>query len=121
MAIAFGCCRHEQVRAIAPMSGGVWDSVGEACRTHAPAFRITIGLDDAIELPSIVQHLTDEFRSLHRCSKQSHVTDPHCNAYEGCDAPVIQCLYPGLAHQVPSEAGPEIWQFFRSFPGRTGS
>lgn len=116
MAIAFGCCRHDSVRAIAPLSGGVWDNVSDACRAHAPAFRIAVGDADPLLPVRVVQHLTDEFRAIHGCSARSHEANPHCRAYDGCRKPVIQCIYPGLAHELPSNGGREIWRFLRSFP-----
>ncbi len=116
MAIAFGCCRHDRVRAIAPLSGGVWDNVSDTCRAHAPAFRIAVGDADPHLPVRVVQHLTDEFRAIHGCATRSHETDPHCRAYDGCREPVIQCVYPGLGHELPSNGGREIWSFLRSFP-----
>jgi polyhydroxybutyrate depolymerase len=117
MAIAFGCCRHDSVRAIAPLSGGVWDNVGDACRGHAPALRIAIGDADPIVPLRVVQHLTDDFRAIQGCATRSHEIDPHCRAYDGCREAVIQCVYRGLAHELPSNGGREVWSFLRSFPG----
>jgi len=115
MAIAFGCCRRDMVRAIAPMSGGTWDSV-DACREQAPAYRMTIGDNDPIVPLKVVQHVTDEFRVRQGCSDRTHSSDPNCRAYDDCRNPVIQCIYPGVSHEVPEDGGREIWKFLRSFP-----
>jgi poly(3-hydroxybutyrate) depolymerase len=115
MAIAFGCCRHETVRAIAPMSGGTFDTVTDACLTHAPAYRATIGDADPFVPLATVRHITNDLRARHGCSEQTHPSGPHCRAYEGCDAPVVQCVYPGMGHEVPDHGGRDAWRFLRSF------
>jgi polyhydroxybutyrate depolymerase len=121
MAIDFGCCRHEQVRAIAPMSGAVWDNLGEQCRARAPAYRIAVGTDDPLLPLSVVQHVTDQFRVRQQCGQHSVPAEPHCQAFEGCRVPVIQCVYPGMGHQLPSNAGAEIWSFLSSFAHAAGA
>jgi polyhydroxybutyrate depolymerase len=118
MAIALGCCRHEGVRAVAPMSGGTWDNVSDTCREQAPAFRMTIGDADPHLPLGVVQHITDEFRARHGCSARTREAGPNCRVYEDCDAPVIQCVYPGMGHEVPPNGGREIWSFLRSFSAR---
>jgi polyhydroxybutyrate depolymerase len=121
MAIAFGCCRHHTVRAVAPMSGATSDVVSEVCRAHAPAFRITIGDADPIVRVQVVRQVTGEFRARHGCSDRARPADPSCLAYEDCEAPVIECVYPGLGHEVPPNGGREIWRFLRSFESQVGS
>ncbi len=115
MAIAVGCCRHDTVRAIAPMSGGTWDGVSDACVAPAPALRLTLGEEDSLAPPTVLRHVVEAFRARQHCSTRTHPTEEHCVAWEDCEAPVIECDYPGLGHQLPPRAGQELWNFFRAF------
>lgn len=115
MAIAVGCCRPDVVRAVAPMAGGTWDSVSTGCRDQVPALRIAEGEEDRLAPPVVLHHVADEFRARQHCSSRSHSAGAHCLAADGCEAPVIECSYPGLGHELPPDAGREVWAFFRSF------
>jgi poly(3-hydroxybutyrate) depolymerase len=115
MTMAYACCHHDTVRAMAPMSGGVWDNLSDVCRAPVPAVRVTMGEDDTVVSPVAVHHLVEEFRARQGCSPRTHPTEDHCVAWEGCAAPVIACWYPTLGHRLAPRAGPETWNFFRSF------
>jgi polyhydroxybutyrate depolymerase len=115
MAIAVGCCRPDVVRAVAPLAGGTWDSVSAGCSAQVPALRISLGEEDRLAPPAVLHHVADEFRARQHCSNRSHPAGDHCLAADGCEAPVIECSYPGLGHELPPGAGREVWAFFRSF------
>lgn len=116
MTIAFGCCRHDIVRAIAPSSGTAWGSWRDACPGDAPAWRVTIGDADGFYPVADVQSNTDFFRARHGCTAETDPADPApCVAHRGCDAPVIQCVYPGMGHQIPDGGAAAIWDFFQGF------
>jgi hypothetical protein len=64
---------------------------------------------------NVLERLTEDFRAIQGCAQRSHETDPGCRAWDGCRVPVVQCAYPGMGHELPPNAGREIWTFFRSF------
>jgi len=86
-------------------------------RTGIDAAAREVGDRAVFVYPQGRPYLTDDFRAIHGCSTRSHEIDPHCRAYDGCREPVIQCVYPGLTHELPSNGGRELWSFLRSFSG----
>jgi polyhydroxybutyrate depolymerase len=117
MTIAYGCCRADRMRAIAPSSGTAWGSWRDACETDdVPAFRITIGTNDGAYSVPAVHEVTETYRERNGCAATTTTSDPAvCQAYDGCDDPVIECVYPDMGHQIPDQGAERIWAFFRQF------
>jgi len=115
MTIAYGCCRSDLLRAVAPSSGTAWGNWQAACPTQAPALRITIGDADGNYSVSDVQKVTDFYRGRHGCNTTTTAAESPCLGYNGCSAPVVQCIYPGMGHQIPQNGAANIWRFFASF------
>lgn len=117
MTIAFGCCRSDVARAVAPSSGTAWGNWRAACPSSAPALRITIGDADGNYSVPDVQSVTDFYAMRNGCAATTTPSDPDppCRAYDGCAAPVIQCVYPGMGHQIPPDGAHYIWEFFSQF------
>ncbi|MCE9572442.1 MAG: hypothetical protein K8W52_04735 [Deltaproteobacteria bacterium] len=116
MTIAYGCCRSDRIRAIAPSSGTAWGDWRAACPTHAPALRITIGDVDGNYPVADVDAVADHFRARNGCAATRSPVEPApCEASDGCSAPVVECVYPGMGHQIPPDGAAHIWAFFRAF------
>jgi poly(3-hydroxybutyrate) depolymerase len=115
MTITTGCCRGNLVRAIAPTSGTGWGVGG--CTAQRPAYRVTIGTADPIYSVANVHAVTEQYREAQGCSTgtTAAVPSPPCLGFTGCAAPVIECVYDGLAHAPPPDGWAHVWQFFAGF------
>jgi polyhydroxybutyrate depolymerase len=115
MTIATGCCRGDVVRAIAPTSGTGWHRSG--CTAQRPAYRVTIGTADPIYPVRDVHAVTEQYREAQGCSTGTTpaVPSPPCLASTGCNAPVVECVYDGLAHAPPPDGWAHVWRFFAGF------
>jgi poly(3-hydroxybutyrate) depolymerase len=111
---ALGCRLGDQLRAIAPVSGGA--AVRTMCE-GMPAAWIAHGASDNIVPTSEGQGARDFWAEHNGCdTSMSTPVDPSpCVAYSGCsaNAPVHYCEYEGQ-HGPPMFAVEALWTFFRS-------
>ena len=115
MTIATGCCMHDLVTAIAPMSGTAWGNWRDACPNEVPDYLATIGTNDGIYPLDEVTAVTDTYRTRKGCEASTHpLAAAECVSYDGCDERVRQCTYPGMGHSPPPGAGALLWDFFAS-------
>ncbi len=113
MTIATGCCLHDLVRAIAPLSGTAWGSWRNACPNDVPDYLATIGTDDGAYSLGDVTAVTETFRARKGCEASTHTLSPaECVSYDGCGDKVRQCTYPGMGHSPPPGAASLVWDFF---------
>lgn len=122
---ALACCRGDQIRGVAAAScSDEFDDPSNASTYHnlpcpvtsSAAIRFTHSAvsDGGYPAPLFATTLA-LFRSLNRCSPTSTATSPSpCQAFNGCAVPLIDCSYPGLEHQLPSEFGSDTWGFFKT-------
>ena len=110
---ALGCRLGDQLRAIAPVSGGA--ALRTMC-TGMPAAWIAHGDDDTIVATTEGQGARDFWAEANGCDTgMSMPVEPMpCVTYAGCspEAPVRYCEYPG-SHSPPSFAVEALWAFFR--------
>lgn len=118
MVINLACFRGNVFRAIHPYSGVGTSAGTKNCTAEMPAIRETIGTADPNYSLAGVGAVISRFASIHHCQSTTHASSPSpdvCQAHDGCDVPVIECQYPGMAHQVPTTGGADAWTFFASF------
>jgi poly(3-hydroxybutyrate) depolymerase len=114
MVDALACCRGDELRAIAPASGGELDANRTCPARRMPAFRLTHG-DHEPYPRELFSASVDFFRAVHRCSPEADPTAPFpCVSFRGCARPVVACHYEGMGHAMPPDFGPATWAFFRS-------
>ena len=111
-----GCCRGDRVRAVASASGADGD-YNPACTSSMPALRTSYADPDVY--PQSAFALTVAlYRTAHGCGTGAAdpVSPAPCVAYRDCDAPVVECRYPGLGHQFPPNWSNDVWAWFASIP-----
>lgn len=110
------CCRGDQLRAVAPASGGLFTG---GCAATGPAFRLTSGgTSDTYYSQTDFLSGVNHARTVNHCSATQTPVDPApCQSYQGCDAgkPVIWCSYPSMGHQLPSGWADVTWAFLSGF------
>jgi poly(3-hydroxybutyrate) depolymerase len=140
MSQTLACCRGDQLRAIAPQSGGgclTPPCVNKCPTTKWPAARYSYGTGDtntkggdgsftleqlrgSVEQTRTALHCSNELTKVPvRCDSGS----PSCNCiqYTGCDEskPVIRCEYPGTGGDMHMYSQPDhaanVWRFYSSF------
>jgi len=109
-----GCCRGNQVRAVAASSGAD-GNYNPSCLPSLPALRLSYA-DNDIYPQSAFDIAVGLYRTAHHCSTSSDPLASPCLSYRGCDAPVIECRYPGLGHTLPAGWAGDVWSWFSSFP-----
>ena len=105
-----GCRRPDVLRAIAPVAGGGPSWYPDCTETMA----VMVVHGNADETVPIEQGINarDFWLGANGCDAASIPIDPPvCNAYVGCDEPVLWCPHAG-DHEWPEFAGPTIRGFF---------
>jgi polyhydroxybutyrate depolymerase len=124
MSNSLGCCRGDVVRGVLPASGGemLTGNTG-ACTDEISAFRITYADNDGAYPQEGFQEIVEFYRNAHGCSETT-VPGPEplpsnpsgqCKTYQGCEKPVIECVYPGIGHARPELWRGDVWNFISQF------
>lgn len=114
-----GCVRGDELRAIAPMSGGLPVLERLACDGEVGAMIVHGSADTLVPLP-VGYNSYQAWRNVDDCHALSPRWRPtaieECVDQRGCgaDAPVLWCKHTG-AHVIPPWAPQAVWQFFSSF------
>jgi poly(3-hydroxybutyrate) depolymerase len=125
MTIRTGCELAAEFRAIAPMSGSLYDggatteATAKSCPgpEHPIAYWSSHGTDDATISPKNGKAARDVFVKWNHCKPDTMPATPDgCVKYNGCDAgyPVTWCDFKGV-HEPAPFAPEEIWKFFAQF------
>lgn len=122
-ASSLGCCRGDVIRGVIPTNAGERNTgqTGE-CTEEISAFRLSYGDSDNVYPEAGFQSVVSFYRDAHGCS-DSFTDGPQpagtqngtCRTYDNCAQPVIECIYPGLEHSVPSGWNEDVWSFISSF------
>lgn len=122
---ALACCRGNKIRGVSAVacSDDFSDPANPATYRNLPCpvassaairFAHSAGGDAGYPAPLFATTLS-LFRSFNHCSATSTATSPSpCQAYNGCATPLIDCSYPGLGHQLPSNFGSDTWAFYKA-------
>ena len=112
-----GCQRGNELRAIAPVAGGLSSDYSE-CIGQVAVIQIHGG-NDTITPPGMIKPTRDYWIAINSCKKEetSEGVDSSCDAYGGCDTdfPVQYCEHNG-GHEWPTFASDAIWNFFKNLP-----
>lgn len=114
-----GCVRSDDLRAIAPLSGGL--PVGErlTCGGEVGAMVVHGSADDMVPM-AVGRNSYRAWRDVDDCHALSRRWRPteieECLTQPGCHpgAPVLWCEHDG-GHVIPPWASRAVWQFFDSF------
>jgi polyhydroxybutyrate depolymerase len=126
MVNSLGCCRGDVVRGVLPASAGemLTDNTGE-CTSKISAFRIAYSDNDQAYSQQEFGGIIDYYQKAHGCSDgtipgpapgvSTEGAKGSCKTYQGCAAPVIECLYPGMGHAKPELWREDVWNFVKQF------
>ena len=121
MSDAIGCQMPDVFRAVAVMSGALFQFGGSsACKSHGIAAWFTHGTADPTVDISGDETARDQFLADNHCgTTTTAVTPSPCVSYDGCDDgyPVVWCPVEGEGHMIPSFAAGAIAAFFGQFAG----
>jgi poly(3-hydroxybutyrate) depolymerase len=119
MALALACCRGDRIRLVAPASGVNLHDMPRCPARALPALRVTYAENDDAFRPAELAGAVTFFRRAHRCEEASDpVEPPPCVSYRGCDAPVVECRYRSIGHQVAPGFAEETWKLFSDLIAR---
>ncbi len=114
MSNTLGCARAGVVRAIAPLSGGLFSS--RSCTRVPAAVWISHGTtDDPVPLTQ-GEAARNYWTSVNGCGSGTSAVEPApCRSYQGCAAgnPVVWCQFDG-GHEVPSWVYKGVMGFFEA-------
>lgn len=121
---ALACCRTSKIRALSVGSGDevlVWNPRCVDLPT-LPALRLTYATNDAYTQAQFDEKI-GVFKHGLGCSSASTSASDNlggtnagtCKSYQGCAKPLVECVYPNMAHRLPSNFGVATWAFFSSF------
>lgn len=122
-ASSLGCCRGDVLRGVIPTNAGEMNlgQTGE-CTDEISAFRLSYADNDNVYSASGFRGIVSFFREAHECSDSSTdgpvpagTQNGACRTYNGCQKPVIECIYPDIGHAVPNGWGDDVWSFISSF------
>jgi len=126
MSNSLGCCRGDVVRGVVPTSSGERNTGYDgACTEETSAFMMSYSDNDQAYTQEAFRSIIDFYKGSQGC-EDGTVDGPapavstegatgSCKSYVGCDAPVIECLYPGMGHAKPELWREDIWTFVKSF------
>lgn len=124
MANSLGCCRGDVVRGVLPASAGemLTGNTGQ-CTEETSAFRIAYADSDPVYSQTAFDGVIDFYQEAHGCSGDSSpgpeplpsTIQGQCKTYQGCNAPVIECLYTGMGHARPEFWRDDVWNFINQF------
>lgn len=130
MSTTLACCRGgEVVRAVAPAAG---EMVPDSCPAAiAPALRFSYGTEDTAYTQEQFQEVPTYFRDRHGCgsgydpapvsdcrdtwTENGRTVTCACRSYQGCDDPVIECIFTNMPHTTPAGWREDTRDFFKGF------
>lgn len=124
MSSSLGCCRGDVFRGVMPAASGERNTdYSGPCTEVTSAFLTSYGEKDGAYAQSAFQDILGHFQAEHGCSAD-FTSGPElsptgeegaCKTFEGCAAPVIECVYPNLGHSIPEGWRDSVWNFINSF------